>query len=267
MIPKIIHYCWFGRGKLSPMVEMCIDSWRKYCPDYTIKCWDEDNSPMDIPWVRDAYHHQKWAFVADYVRFYALYQEGGVYMDTDMLLIKPIDVFLKDKCFMGLETEQFANMAIIGAEKGSDFSKMVLELYNQIDFSLIMPPIIPQFVTPHLKQFGFIEEDKTQCLKNGVVIYRTDYFYPIPFGQSFLLEDVLQYAKPDTYGIHLWNYSWTDELDILAQGDIKNGLRLVFKRFARTPLLPLQYWKKVIILCFEKSLLGKLYKRIRKKHK
>ena len=100
MIPKIIHYCWYGRGEKSAAIQMCIESWRKYCPDYEIKEWNEDNSPMHIKWMHDAYKHQKYAFVADYARFYALHQDGGIYMDTDMLLVKPIDEFLKNSMFM-----------------------------------------------------------------------------------------------------------------------------------------------------------------------
>ena len=101
MIPKVIHYCWFGRGEFSPAIRMCIDSWRKFCPEYEIKCWNEDNSPMNVSWVSEAYRHRKFAFMADYVRFYVLYHEGGVYMDTDMLLTKPIDEFLLEKAFVG----------------------------------------------------------------------------------------------------------------------------------------------------------------------
>lgn len=265
MIPKIIHYCWYGRGKMSSEIEMCIESWRKYCPDYEIHRWDEDNSPMDIPWIRDAYKHQKYAFVADYMRFYALYHEGGVYMDTDMLLVKPIDEFLTDKCFLGREDEQQASMGIIGTEKGSFFAKMCLDLYNSTTFSLAKPQVITSFITPLLIQYGFEEKDETQCLSNGIMIYKTDYFYPIANRQNFELEKVHQYAKPDTHGIHLWNKSWTDEIDILRRGEIKKGLYLVWLRFKRTPLLPIAYWHKVLKACFSSTWMGPIYRK--HKHK
>ena len=246
MIPKTIHYCWFGRGKFSPEIEMCMASWRKYCPDYGIKEWNEDNSPMDIPWIRDAYKHQKYAFVADYMRFYVLYHEGGVYMDTDMLLVRPIDSFLLDGLFLGREDEYNASLGIIGSEKGSAFCKMCLDYYDNTRFDIVSPPIITRFITPRLFQYGFTEEDTTQYLTNGLTVYKSSYFYPIHYSQEFALEEVMQYVKVDTCGVHLWNKSWTDELQLLAKGEYKQGFRLVWRRFKRTPLLPMRYWAKVI---------------------
>lgn len=246
MIPKTIQYCWFGRGKLAPEIEMCIASWRKYCPDFEIKEWNEDNSPMDTPWIRDAYKHRKYAFVADYMRFYALYHEGGVYMDTDMLLVRPIDAFLQDGLFLGREDAFNASMGIIGAEKGSAFCKVCLDYYDNSKFDVVSPPIITRFITPQLFQYGFTEEDTTQRLANGLTVYQSSYFYPIHYTQDFALEDVMQYAKPETYGIHLWNKSWTDELQLLRKGEYNQGFNLVWERFKRTPFLPLRYWMKVV---------------------
>ena len=249
---------------MSSELEMCIESWRKYCPDYTIKCWNEDNSPMEIPWVIEAYKHHKWAFVADYMRFYALYHEGGVYMDTDMLLVRPIDEFLKDKSFLGREDAQTASMGIIGTEKGNEFAEMCIKLYEHAVFDFLKPLVITDFITPYLRQYGFENEDITQYLTNGLVVYKTDYFYPIPYKKKreFLLENVLQYAKPDTYGIHLWNKSWSDEIEILRQGKIKIGIGLVWKRFKRTPILPIQYWNKVIRACLTNTWLGNMHRKI-----
>ena len=246
MIPKTIHYCWFGKGKFSLEIEMCLASWRKYCLDFEIKEWNENNSPMDIPWIRDAYRHRKFAFVADYMRFYALYHEGGVYMDTDMLLVRPIDVFLQNRLFLGREDAFNASMGILGAAEGDSFCKQCLDYYDSTKFDIVSPPIITRFITPQLFQYGFIEEDITQHLTNGLTVYKSSCFYPIHYSQDFALEDVMQYAQADTYGIHLWNKSWTDEIALLAKGEYKNGLRMVWWRFKRTPFLPWRYWKKVI---------------------
>jgi len=246
MIPKIIHYCWYGRGEKSAMIQMCIESWKKFCPDYQIKEWNEDNSPMDIRWMHDAYKHQKYAFVADYARFYALYHEGGVYMDTDMLLVKPIDEFLIEKMFLGREDQYNASMGIIGMEKGCDFCKMIMDWYDSTSFDIVKPPIITRFISPQLFQFGFTEEDKTQHLTNGLTIYQSDYFYPIHYTQEFELQDVYSYQKPDTYGIHLWNKSWTDEFRLFEAREYKLAFTEVRKRIKRTPILPLRYWMKVI---------------------
>ena len=284
MIPKIIHYCWYGRGKLSPEIELCLASWRKYCPDYEIKLWNEDNTPMHIAWIKEAYRYQKYAFMADYMRFYALYHYGGVYMDTDMLLIKPLDGFLMNKSFLGREDEHNASMGIIGTEKGDKLCAMCMDFYDKTKFDMVHPPIITRFITPHLFQYGFVESDVTQCLSNGLMVYQSSYFYPIHYSQQFDLGDIVPmphsnqkidyatcldqcgdyggYVKENvpTYGIHLWNKSWVDEISLLAQGRYAEGFPLVWKRFKLTPVLPLAYWKKVF-----KYLIKSLLKTGRKK--
>ena len=103
-IPKIIHYCWFGRNPLPPMAIKCIESWKKYLPDFEIKEWNEDNFDIAInPYVEEAYHMKKYAFVSDYARFWILYNYGGLYFDIDVELLKPIDDILAKGPFMGLE--------------------------------------------------------------------------------------------------------------------------------------------------------------------
>jgi len=251
MIPKIIHYCWFGKSEFSEEIKMCIESWEKFCPDYKIKRWDETNSPMDVSWVKDAYKHQKYAFVADYVRFYALYHDGGVYMDTDMLLFKNIDIFLNNTCFLGFEDKYNANMAIIGSEKHFSFNKECLDFYDRTKFDMLHPPIITRFITPLLIQTGLIEEDKTQELSNGIVVYSSDYFYPIHYSQEFTLEDIPSYCSENTYGVHLWNKSWTTEFILFEKKKYKEGFKMVFYRLTRTPFLSFGYYKKLLKYTFK----------------
>lgn len=103
-IPKVIHYCWFGRNPLPPLAEKCIASWKKFLPDYEIKEWNEDNFDISItPYVEEAYHMKKYAFVSDFARFYILYHHGGVYFDVDVEVLKPIDDILAKGPYMGLE--------------------------------------------------------------------------------------------------------------------------------------------------------------------
>ena len=104
MIPKVIHYCWFGKKPLPPLAVNCIDSWKKFCPDYEIIEWNEKNFDINSnTYVREAYENKKWAFVSDYVQLYALYNYGGIYMDTDVQVLKPLDAFLNDQAFSGFE--------------------------------------------------------------------------------------------------------------------------------------------------------------------
>jgi len=246
MIPKIIHYCWFGKGEFSVENKMCIASWEKYCPDYTIKRWDETNSPMEIKWVKDAYKHKKYAFVADYVRFYALYHEGGIYMDTDMLLIRDIDNFLANSFFLGLEDKYNASMGIIGSESGFEFNIKCLDYYDTTKFDMLHPPIITRFITPLLQQLGFMEEDITQKLESGIVIYSSDYFYPIHYTQEFTLGEISTFCRENTFGVHLWNKSWTTEFSLFEEGKFKEGFTMVYGRIKRTPFLSVGYYKKLI---------------------
>ena len=107
MIPKTIHYCWFGGNPLPPLAVKCIKSWKKYCPDYEIIEWSEKNFDVSSAplYVRQAYEAKKWAFVTDYVRLYAMTTCGGVYMDTDVELVKPIDTYLSHEAFSGFEDD------------------------------------------------------------------------------------------------------------------------------------------------------------------
>ena len=107
MIPKIIHYCWFGNTPIPLTAHKCLESWKKYLPEYEIILWNEENSPMKIPFVRDAYKAKKYAFVADYVRIWAVYTYGGIYMDTDMLVIRPMGELLeKLELFFGMKIQR-----------------------------------------------------------------------------------------------------------------------------------------------------------------
>lgn len=118
MIPKIIHYCWFGRNPLPELAQKCIASWKKYLPDYEIKEWNEDNFDVNIiPYTAEAYAQKKYAFVSDYARFWILHKYGGIYFDTDVEVIRPIDDIIARGNFMGFETDP--NPAKGDASEGS----------------------------------------------------------------------------------------------------------------------------------------------------
>src|SRR5690606_23315459 len=124
--PKVIHYCWFGNKKKPPLVVDCISSWKLYLPEFDIIEWNEKNTDLNHPFLKKTFKLKKWAFVSDFVRLKVLYEFGGIYLDTDMLILKPLDVFLKDNCFFGAEDDKYINAAIIGASKEHPFIKECL---------------------------------------------------------------------------------------------------------------------------------------------
>ena len=104
-IPKVIHYCWFGGNPLPKSAKKCIDSWKKYCPDYKIIRWDESNFDINCtPYCEKLYNEKRWAFLSDYARLKIIYENGGIYFDTDVELVKPLDDLLHNQCFMGIDT-------------------------------------------------------------------------------------------------------------------------------------------------------------------
>lgn len=136
MIPKVIHYCWFGGNKLPNSVERCIASWKKYCPDYKIIQWNEDNFDVrSNSYIDEAYKMKKYAFVSDYARLDIIYTYGGIYLDTDVELVKPLDEILNNKCFMALEQPDRVDTGLgFGAIKGSKFVKLNLDEYKNEHF-------------------------------------------------------------------------------------------------------------------------------------
>ena len=135
MIPKKIHYVWLGKGEKNERIKKCIESWKKYCPDYEIIEWNEENFDMNYnDFVKQSYEAKKYAFTSDVIRLYALYTEGGIYMDTDVEVYQPLDEFLNEKGFSGFEAINYPVCATMGAEKGNPVIKMFLDYYDCVDF-------------------------------------------------------------------------------------------------------------------------------------
>ena len=186
MIPRIIHYCWISNDPHPELTRQCIASWRKHFPGFQIKLWDANSLDYDaIPYTRDAMAHKKWAFVSDYVRLYALYHEGGIYLDSDVRAFGKLDSLLENDFFSGLEmrdkahTQIFLEGAVLGATPGHPFVKKCLDIYNQRQFiredgTLDLTPI-PTILSEVLeKDYAWKREDKTQHLADGITIYATD---------------------------------------------------------------------------------------------
>lgn len=203
MIPKKIHYCWYGPKPIPKLVEECISSWKNNLPNYEIKLWNETNSPMNIKFVKQAYNEKKYAFVSDYVRFWVLYNEGGIYLDTDMYVIKSFSNLLDNRCFFGWENkdENIISCGIIGATKHDSFIREIKLYYEKLDFSINNIPniVVPRIVNQLYKEFH---------KKNEISIYAFDSFYPLPYEYKEDAKNFLKYTTNNTYAIHLWNISW-----------------------------------------------------------
>ena len=212
MIPKIIHYCWFGKGQMPELVLKCIESWNKYLPNYEMHLWNEDN--FDIAsapqYVQEAYAAKKYAFVSDYVRLWALEQEGGVYLDTDVEVLRSFDPLLGDTAFIGLE-ESLALLpgtCVMGCEANCKWVKDMLATYENATFlkedgSLDMTTNV-QRLGAKMVEGGMQHERKIQYLPQwGLRIYTHDYFSPITSTR------VMRKTK-NTYCIHRFAGSWVD---------------------------------------------------------
>lgn len=205
MIPKIIHYCWFGHNEKSKLIKKCIKSWKKYCPDYKIIEWNEDNFDINIcPYVKEAYDEGKWAFVSDYVRFYVLLKYGGIYVDTDVEMLKSIDKLRQNGAFAGFASDTIiATGLILCAEKDNWLCKRVLKSYDNEHFINDDPSkilAIGRRVSAILEENGLILNGQTQTV-NGFTVYEKKYF-------NSTNGDVFAKPDKDAYSIHHYAASW-----------------------------------------------------------
>lgn len=213
-IPKIIHYCWFGRGKMPELANKCIESWKKYLPDYEIREWNEDNFDVNIiPYTKEAYRLGKYAFVSDYARFWILYNYGGLYFDTDVEVIKPIDDIIAKGPFMGCENNVGKGATTLGVAPGLglgvnpglglygeilDYYKtLMFPVYNEKGEMQTVVHITSNILLEHgLKQTNDIQE----CM--GIWIYPKQYFCPKDYKTGIIK------MEKETVCIHHYTDSW-----------------------------------------------------------
>ncbi|MGL4943355.1 MAG: glycosyltransferase [Thermoguttaceae bacterium] len=246
MIPKTIHFCWFGGKPYSPLIVSCLETWNSALPDWTFKRWDETNSPLDAcKYVGDAFEHKQWAFVSDYVRLCALHRYGGVYLDTDMWLMKPLDIFLNHECFLGFESKKLVNGAIIGAIPQHNFIAECVEYYHNHIFLPKKTTTIPKVITGLLHKRGLTQMNVRQQV-GGVELYPLEYFYPLPYSIKERPANFLDAQTPNTHAIHLWDFSWKCETEFLKRGEYEVGFPLVFAKLRKDPFQSFRFYKRVI---------------------
>jgi hypothetical protein len=229
MIPKKIHYVWLGGKKLSYDAQDFIEGWKKKMPDYEIKCWNEKSFDCNsVPWVKQAIDNKMWAFAADYIRLFALYTEGGIYMDTDVEVLRPFDDFLNYDFFSATEIHSdfqalglpkldtdfrpktkgeaipcFGILsAIMGASKGNALIKESIDYYKNRNFvdpsgSMFVKIIIPDVLGIIAVNYGFRYIDETQQLEGNMVIFN-----------SHVLVGSIKNLKEDSYAVHYCEGSW-----------------------------------------------------------
>lgn len=239
MIPKIIHYCWFGHGSMPQLALDCIESWHKYMPDWEYKLWNEDNFDVNCnQYVREAYEARKFAFVSDFVRLVALRDFGGLYMDVDFLVRKPFDDLLSSyKAFAGFEGSKRhpVMMGVIASEPNGEWVKEQLALYEGLRFikengTLDLLPNTSR-ISDSMESKGFIPNGLEQDYKD-LHIFPTDYFCPRQTTGEYLLTS-------NTYCDHIGVSSWAD-----SGHDFKSRLLRCFSPQMRTKLIK---FKRLII--------------------
>lgn len=213
MIPKIVHFCWFGRNQYDSLVKRCIDSWNRLIPDFEFILWNESNFDVSfINFTKQAYDHKFYAFVSDFVRLYALFEYGGVYLDTDVELLKRLDKFMELKGFIGFEkklspktkTEFYeVGTGTIGSIKGHELIKELMQYYYNLNFIENSKPVTipnPEIFGKVMKKYGLVENNKFQIIKD-MAVFPNYYFSPkMPKHKNVLTNR--------SFSIHHFSGSW-----------------------------------------------------------
>lgn len=212
MIPKIIHYCWLSGDSFPQRIEDCINSWKRFMPDYEIMLWDLTKFDINkIPWTKQAFEKHKYAFASDYIRFYALYNYGGIYLDSDVEVKKPFDELLKLDFFCGYEYEGLPEAAIVGSLSGQLWTKYCMEWYEDKDFvnadgsyNMKVAPIVMQYGLERALNVKLIDRNKVDYYQKGsYAIFPYIFFSP----KNSFNGEIETNSK--SYTIHHFNADWT----------------------------------------------------------
>lgn len=239
MIPKVIHYCWLGGKPLPESARRCIDSWRRFCPDYEIRAWHDDDLDFGLNrYTQQAYEEQAWGFVPDYLRLWIVYTYGGIYLDTDVQMLKPFDPLLDQEGFCGFEKpadpsqrELYVNFGQgFGAEAGNPLIKAHMERYEQLEYRLpdgtLNRTASPTYTTQVLVASGLDRTRNDIQRLPGMTVYPYAYFCPKNY-QTGLTE-----VAPATYSIHQFDASWYSDEEQAAKQERWQQARRAARRSA-----------------------------------
>lgn len=212
MIPRVIHFCWFGRGEMPQLAVDCIASWHKYMPDWEYKLWNEDNFDVNmIPYTEEAYKAKKFAFVSDYARLWALEKEGGLYLDTDVEVFKPFDDLLELKAFAGFEGSKHlpVGTCVMASEAHGEWVSEMFEAYQgrhfiNSDGSFDLTTNV-QFISDKMRERGLVQNGIEQEYKD-LHVFPVDYFSPRHTTGEYCCTE-------NTYCDHLGLGSWTGAVE------------------------------------------------------
>jgi len=230
MIPRIIHYCWFGRGPMPELAQKCIASWHRNMPDYAYKLWDEDKFDLTSnKYAREAYEARRFAFVSDYVRLWALEREGGIYMDVDFMVFKPFDDLLQWRAFAGFEGSKYLpiRMGVFGSEAHGEWVSEMLRYYQNRQFvkadgSFDLTTNV-KFLSAKMREHGFVQDGREQDYKD-LHIFPVEYFSPRQTtGEYFRTEN----TYCDHLGLNSWsgsNSGWKDKVGKVVGAKIMTRL-------------------------------------------
>lgn len=246
MIPKILHYCWFGPHPKSAVALQCMESWRIHCPDYEFKEWNETSSkPYLQPFVKDALRKKQYAFAADAVRVQAMYEHGGMYLDMDMLLLQSPEILRSNDFFSGFEVPGRVAYGFFGAVPGHRFLAAMTDFYSKKRFDSFHPPVITH---------SFKDLITTEQLREREILFEPEVFYPLPYDQKDA--PYTNFISPRTIAVHLWDHSWAKEKDESSQRLLKN-LSMVLTDYLGYDY-PFSYFQR-----YGREFSRKLYHRLR----
>lgn len=221
-IPKIVHYCWFGGKEKPDSVKKCIESWKKFLPDYQLVEWNEDNFNIEkLQYTKESYVAKKYAFVSDVARIEALYQYGGIYMDTDVEVLKTFTPLLDARCILGMEEKGYVATSFMAFEKEHPLVKQFLNLYENISFldknGQIITGTNVAKLTNLLIEKGFVQENYYQELEEGIKIYPKEFFSPYDYINCHYN------ITENSYCVHHFAVSWMSKKEQVKK-EIKKQL-------------------------------------------